>query len=46
LKADKNVIVNIFSQIEFELTIEGLKKEWNLNDEIIREMESREITIE
>jgi hypothetical protein len=39
-------LINIFSQTEFELTMDGLKKERGLNDEIIREMEAREITID
>lgn len=46
IKSEKNVVINIFSQDEFELTMEGLKKDWNLNDEIIREMQIKEITIE
>ncbi|MCF7835279.1 preprotein translocase subunit SecA [Candidatus Gracilibacteria bacterium] len=46
LKSEKSVVINIFSDTEFELTIEGLKKEWKLNDETIREMESKEITID
>lgn len=46
VKAEKNVIITIFSQTEFELTMDGLKKERNINDEIIRSMEAREITID
>jgi hypothetical protein len=46
LKSENDVIVSMYSQKEFELTMEGLKKSWNINDEIIREMELREIGID
>lgn len=41
-----SIVANIYSQNEFELTIDGLKTERNLNEQIVLDMEKREISID